>query len=177
MSHVMTAHAANNPFAAGPAPTIRGSTEIGERRSMITDGSFKCADDRWIMMLGAKNVSLLHHFIVKPIVLPKQARDKHIGKALKKESPRRSLTATISHCSRPTTATKRRAATVAARSTPIATFYRRTRCGSWGRCASSSASCSQTPVRMRIRLLCYFVCTYAKSNICQDRLGTNIVKR
>jgi crotonobetainyl-CoA:carnitine CoA-transferase CaiB-like acyl-CoA transferase len=77
MSHVMTAHAANNPFAAGPAPTIRGSTEIGERRSMITDGSFKCADDRWIMMLGAKNVSLLHHFIVKPIVLPKQARDKH----------------------------------------------------------------------------------------------------
>ena len=28
-----------------------------------------------------------------------------------------------------------------------------------------------------IRLLCYFVCTYAKSNICQDRLGTNIVKR
>ena len=40
MSHVLTSHAANNPFAAGPSPAIRGTRVLGERKSMITDGTF-----------------------------------------------------------------------------------------------------------------------------------------
>lgn len=55
MSHPITAHAAGNKFAAGARPTIRGSTVIGERRTMITDASFRCKDGRWIMLLGVES--------------------------------------------------------------------------------------------------------------------------
>ena len=50
MSHVLTAHAANNPFAAGERPGIRGSTEMGGtlpdhrlRLRLLTHG----ADTSW----------------------------------------------------------------------------------------------------------------------------------
>eukprot|EP01047_Picozoa_sp_COSAG01_P105003 COSAG01_NODE_34267_length_550_cov_1.368071_1_plen_128_part_10 len=36
MSHLLTAHAAGNPFAAGARPAIRGTTEPGVRRTMVS---------------------------------------------------------------------------------------------------------------------------------------------
>lgn len=55
MSHLLSAHAGGNKFAAGPRPAIRGTTVLGERLTMITDGTYRCKDGRWIMLLGIES--------------------------------------------------------------------------------------------------------------------------
>lgn len=55
MAHPLVSHAAGNNFAAGETPALRTTTELGERKTMITDGSFRCKDGRWIMLLGIES--------------------------------------------------------------------------------------------------------------------------